>query len=200
MCENRPSDGVVCGLLCDGRIRPRIGCRLDAVSRPGLRHLGGNRTAHDLDQRECHLEDTTGRAGLSSPVTFGDRIYLTAYTGYGLAADNPGNPSDLVRHVFCIRLKDGKVLWTKAIPAPDEKNDFNNWAVALHGFASSTPVVDKTGVYIFFGLAGVLAFGHDGDLLWQTSVGQGVHSFGTGNSPVLYHDLSSSMPVSSAAT
>jgi outer membrane protein assembly factor BamB len=122
-------------------------------------------------------------------VTFGDHIYLTAYTGYGLTADNPGNPADLVRHVYCISLKDGKVLWTKALPAPDEKNEFNTWAVALHGFASSTPVVDKTGVYIFFGAGGVYAFSHEGEQRWQVSVGTGSHVFGTGNSPVLYDDM-----------
>ncbi len=127
--------------------------------------------------------------GASSPVTFGDRIYLTAYSGYGLSADDPGNPADLMRHVFCISLQDGKVLWTKELPAPDEKNEFNNWAVALHGFASSTPVVDKTGVYIFFGAAGVVAFTHEGAFQWETSLGTGTHVFGTGNSPLLHDDL-----------
>ena len=127
--------------------------------------------------------------GASSPVTFGDRIYLTSYTGYGIDADNPGNPADLQRHLLCISLKDGKILWTKSVPAPSENNPFTTWAVALHGYASSTPAVDKTGIYVFFGAAGVLAFSHDGDQLWQTSVGTGTHDFGAGNSPVLYKDM-----------
>jgi outer membrane protein assembly factor BamB len=127
--------------------------------------------------------------GASSPVTFGDRVYLTAYSGYGLSAEDPGDPADLVRHVFCINLQDGQVLWTKELPAPNERNEFNNWAVALHGFASSTPAVDETGVYIFFGVAGVMAFTHDGALQWETSLGTGTHVFGTGNSPLLHGDL-----------
>ncbi len=127
--------------------------------------------------------------GASSPVTFGDRIYLTSYTGYGIDADNPGDQANLQRHLLCISLKDGKILWTKSVPAPSEKNPFTTWAVALHGYASSTPAVDKTGIYVFFGVAGVLAFSHDGDLLWQTSVGTGTHDFGAGNSPVLYKDM-----------
>ncbi|MHB0956758.1 MAG: outer membrane protein assembly factor BamB family protein [Pirellulaceae bacterium] len=127
--------------------------------------------------------------GASSPVTFEDRIYLTSYTGYGLAPDNPGSPADLERHLLCISLQDGNILWTKSLPAPSENNPFTTWAVALHGFASSTPAIDKTGVYVFFGAAGVLAFSHEGDLLWQTSLGTGTHDFGVGNSPVLHNDM-----------
>ena len=127
--------------------------------------------------------------GASSPVTFGDHIYLTSYTGYGIDADKPGNPADLQRQLLCINLKDGKIIWTKSVPAPSENNPFTNWAVALHGYASSTPAIDKTGIYVFFGAAGVLAFSHDGEQLWQTSVGTGTHDFGVGNSPLLYKDM-----------
>jgi outer membrane protein assembly factor BamB len=127
--------------------------------------------------------------GASSPVTFQDRIYLTSYTGYGIDAENPGAPEDLERHLTCISLKNGQIIWTKTVPAPSENNPFTTWAVALHGFASSTPVVDATGVYVFFGATGVLAFNHQGDELWRTSCGTGTHDFGAGNSPVLYNDL-----------
>ena len=127
--------------------------------------------------------------GASSPVTFGDRVYLTYYTGYGIDIGDPGDPSSLVRHLMCIDLKEGKVLWTKAVASDSENNPFTVWAVALHGFASSTPAIDKTGVYVFFGATGVLAFSHEGEELWRTQCGTGTHSFGAGNSPVLYKDF-----------
>ncbi len=127
--------------------------------------------------------------GASSPVIWGERVFLTSYTGFGIKADDPGNPADLQRHLTCINLQSGAVEWTKTYPAPSENNPFTTWAVALHGFASSTPAVDKTGIYVFFGAAGVLALDHDGNQLWSTSCGTGTHQFGAGNSPVLFQDL-----------
>ncbi len=124
--------------------------------------------------------------GASSPAIFGDRIYLTAYTGYGIETENPGDETKLERHLLCINAADGKIIWQQSIPAKSEKNEFTPWAVALHGFASSTPAVDDTGVYVFLGAAGVLAFNHDGVQLWKTNCGTGTHVFGAGSSPVLY--------------
>ena len=127
--------------------------------------------------------------GASSPAVFENRIYLAAYTGYGIDAKEPGDPARLVRHLLCIEPEHGKIIWQKAIPAESGKNEFNSWGVGLHGYASSTPAVDETGVYIFFGETGVLAFSHEGNELWRTNCGSGTHAFGAGNSPVLYKNL-----------
>ena len=124
--------------------------------------------------------------GASSPVLLDNRIYLTCYTGYGIDRSNPGNPSDLKRHLLCINAADGQVLWQKTVPAASTTNPFTNYATALHGYASSTPAVDKSAVYVFFGATGVFAFSHDGEELWKTNVGTGTHGFGAGNSPILY--------------
>ena len=59
----------------------------------------------------------------------------------------------------------------------------------MHGFASSTPVVDKTGIYVFYGATGVFAFDHDGTKRWGTECGTGTHVFGAGVSPLLYENL-----------
>lgn len=127
--------------------------------------------------------------GASSPVVFDNRIYVTAYTGYGIDGKAPGNPANLVRHLFCIEAEQGSIVWQKAVPAQSDRNEFNSWGVGLHGYSSSTPAVDKTGIYIFFGETGVLAFSHAGEELWRTNCGAGTHVFGAGNSPVLYEDL-----------
>src|SRR5262245_53997598 len=39
--------------------------------------------------------------GTSSPVTVGNRIFLTCYTGYAQGDGNPGKMEDLKRHVVC---------------------------------------------------------------------------------------------------
>jgi len=48
--------------------------------------------------------------------------------------------------------------------------------------------IDKTGIYVFYGATGALAFDHTGKELWRTNCGTGVHAYGAGNSPVLYKD------------
>ncbi len=127
--------------------------------------------------------------GASSPVIFDNRIYLTAYTGYGIDREAPGDPADLVRHLFCMDATNGRILWQKDVPTQSDKNEFNTWGVATHGYASSTPAIDETGIYIFFGETGVLAFDHTGELMWETNCGGGTHAFGAGNSPSLYKNL-----------
>ena len=84
--------------------------------------------------------------GASSPVLFGENIYLTAYTGYGTTHENPGSESDLQRHLFCIAAADGSVVWKNAVPTTSPKNPYNSWGVGKHGFASSSVAIDKMGI------------------------------------------------------
>ena len=126
--------------------------------------------------------------GSSCPVVFKNRAYLTAYTGFGINPEAPGNPNDLVRHLFCIDLKDGSIVWQKDLPAPSHEAEFNTWGVGLHGYSSSTPAVDETGIYVYFAEAGLIAFDFEGNERWQTKCGSKTHGFGSGNSPVLYKD------------
>jgi outer membrane protein assembly factor BamB len=127
--------------------------------------------------------------GASSPVIYQDRIYLTAYTGYGIDKNEPGSEKDLKRHLFCIGAADGRMIWQKETPTTSDSNPFTVWAVSLHGYASSTPAVDESGIYVFYGATGVLAFTHDGDERWRTNCGTGTHPFGAGNSPITHGDL-----------
>jgi outer membrane protein assembly factor BamB len=127
-------------------------------------------------------------AGASSPVTFGDRIFLTCYSGYGLSRESPGKYENLQRHVICLRRQDGKILWNDAFAnkVPDDHyGDFIN----LHGYASSTPAVDETGLYVFFGTTGVRAYSHEGGLKWEQPCGKRYTNFGSASSPVLFGDL-----------
>lgn len=127
-------------------------------------------------------------AGASSPVTWGNRIYLTCYSGYGLSRQAPGKYEDLQRHVVCLSRADGKILWDKSFAnkVPDDHyGDFIN----LHGYASSTPAVDDSGVYVFFGTSGVQAYRHDGELKWVQPCGEKYTNFGSASSPVLFGNL-----------
>lgn len=128
--------------------------------------------------------------GASSPITLGDRIFLTCYSGYGMDEDNPGSLQDLTRHILCVGRADGNVLWEKTVKALLPEQQYQGFA-ALHGYASSTPVTDGEAVYAFFGRSGVYAYSLDGEPLWHTVVGEGLHShgWGSGASPIVHGDL-----------
>jgi outer membrane protein assembly factor BamB len=124
-------------------------------------------------------------AGASSPVIFGDHIYLTAYTGYLVPGEAEGSLDKLERHLLCLDRETGMISWQKSVKAklPEEER------VRDHGYAANTPAADADAVYVFFGKSGVIAFDHDGEHLWQADVGSGTSGWGTAASPVLYGDL-----------
>lgn len=128
--------------------------------------------------------------GSSSPITLGDKVYVTCYSGYGLDKKTPGDQSNLKRHLLCIDAANGKIIWDKTVPAILPEDPYNGM-LCEHGYASSTPATDGKSIYVFFGKSGVLAFDLDGKQLWQTSVGTGTDKlkWGSAASPTLYKNL-----------
>ena len=126
--------------------------------------------------------------GGSSPIVWGDRVYVTCYSGYGVSMEQPGEMSNLVRHLLAIDRRSGEVLWDRAVPAALPEQPFGGFQ-ALHGYASSTPATDGERIYVFFGRTGVLAFDTQGQELWRTEVGTRTHNWGSATSPVLHGDL-----------
>jgi outer membrane protein assembly factor BamB len=124
--------------------------------------------------------------GASSPITLGNRIFLTCFTGYKTASSEPGQMSDLKRHLLCLNLADGKVVWDSAMPAelPEQERIRED-----HGYASSTPVTDGERVYVFYGKSGVFAFDLNGKQLWKANVGSKLNGWGSATSPVVHKDL-----------
>ncbi len=123
--------------------------------------------------------------GASSPVVFGDHIYITAYSGFFVPDQPGGSQKDLKRHLLCLDRTTGTEIWQNVIPAKLPEED----SIRDHGFAANTPAVDGDRIYCFFGKTGVNAFDHDGKELWTADVGSKTHGWGTASSPVLYEDL-----------
>ncbi|OYW20462.1 MAG: hypothetical protein B7Z55_07230 [Planctomycetales bacterium 12-60-4] len=132
--------------------------------------------------------------GGSSPVVVGDRVILTCYRGYN-EPGNAGSMNELKRVLVCLDRKTGKEIWSTAtgkeiwstataakLPEQDRIRD-------EHGYATSTPVVDKDRIYVFYGKSGVQAFSLSGKPLWQSDVGDGLNGWGSASSPVLFQDL-----------
>lgn len=125
-------------------------------------------------------------AGASSPVFFGDHIFLTAWTGFALPGQPGGTESDLRYHLICLDRKSGKIQWDTAVPATGIVQKPTRGG---EGFASSTPAVDAERVYCYFGTSGLFAFDHAGKQLWKAEVGNRKSSWLSSASPILHGDL-----------
>lgn len=145
---------------------------------------------------ETHLPSTWGDdenlewktqmpgAGSSSPIALGDKLYVTCYSGYGIESGQ-GSLDDLKLHLVCVNSHDGKIEWDAKIDSRQPESE----SVRDHGYAAATPATDGEHIYVFFGKTGVVKFDLDGKKIWQTPVGDGVHGWGCGTSPVLFEDL-----------
>jgi outer membrane protein assembly factor BamB len=112
--------------------------------------------------------------GNSTPVVWGGRIFLTQ-----------ANRGGTVRSLLCLARADGRLLWQRDVPYPDKERNWNpNW------YANASPATDGRRVVVSFASAGMYCFDVGGKELWKrTDLGRWEHAFGSGSSPVLYHDL-----------
>ncbi len=138
------------------------------------------------DEKNIVWKSTLPGPGASSPITLGTRIFLTCFTGFATSSREPGDMTNLKRHLLCLSLADGKIIWDTDVPAEQPEQDRIRES---HGYASSTPVADAARVYAFYGKSGVFAFDHSGKQVWQTKVGDKLNGWGSATSPVLYKDF-----------
>ena len=127
--------------------------------------------------------------GSSSPVVHGDDVFVTCYSGYGIAGDG-ATEAKLVRHLVCVDRTTGVEKWRRDVPA-DLPEDAYEGFLTEHGYASSTPVVDADAVYAFFGKSGVIAFDRQGKELWRVAVGKESSNrhWGSASSLIRHGDL-----------
>lgn len=110
--------------------------------------------------------------GNSSPIVWGDRIYMaTAYDG--------GTRKSIV----AFDRSNGKKVWETFAPdAPPETPHAKN------GHASGTPATDGRRIYAYLGNHGLLALDMSGKQVWHQNVGPFNAFHGTAGSPLLYRD------------
>jgi outer membrane protein assembly factor BamB len=127
--------------------------------------------------------------GSSSPIVWGDKVYVTCYSGYGLDKENPGDMSHLKRHLRCLRVKDGSLVWDTPVDAVLPEDPYKG-RFQEHGYASQTPITNGKRIFVFMGKTGVLAFDMQGQQLWQRPVGAGSDRtrWGSASSPTLFQE------------
>jgi outer membrane protein assembly factor BamB len=113
--------------------------------------------------------------GQSSPVIWGDRIFLTSYLEEGRK-----------RLVFCVDRRNGSVLWQDVCwtgqPEPTHK---------MNGWASATCVTDGAHVWASFGKAGLHCYTVQGKRVWSRDLGVFLskNKRGTAASPLVVGDI-----------
>ena len=132
--------------------------------------------------------------GHSTPIIWGNRIFLTTAVPYGEPLDPvydsaPGSHSNLPvtrRHKFvvlAISRHDGTILWQRTVHSelPHEGGHYTG------SLASASPVTDGERLLAFFGSRGIYCLDLDGKLQWKKTLGamQTKHGHGEGSSPVL---------------
>ncbi len=127
--------------------------------------------------------------GSSSPVLTEEYAFVTAYTGYGLDPENPGNLEELKLHVLAFDRVSGEEMWRFTVDGTGKEDPYTGF-ITQHGYASSTPATDGDRVYALLGKAGLFALDLDGALLWQKSLGEKSDParWGDGSSPVVVGD------------
>jgi len=139
-------------------------------------------------------------SGWAQPIVLGGTVYVAEAVGAGLEAPmgmsagvaDPrtrmagGVPEAAIDwRLVALDLATGKEKWAKTVVQAKPTQPIhpsNTWA-------TETPAADAHGVYVFFGMAGVVAgFDHGGKELWRADVGTYPFSngFGSGSSPALH--------------
>jgi outer membrane protein assembly factor BamB len=162
---------------------------------PQFRGPSGNGSASDQtpakwsDAENIAWKTKIPGKGSSSPIVFGDQIFLTSYTGYGISPDDPGEKTELRLHTLCFDRGSGSLIWDKSIEASANEQPFSR-RVADHGYASGTPACDGEVVCAFFGTSGAVGYDLAGNELWHnTDLGSKTAGFGTASSPVIHDGL-----------
>lgn len=146
--------------------------------------------------------------GHSTPVIWGDKIFLTTAIQTGAApqpapAEEQGDQTQRrgrgpgggagarIEHRFeliCIDRKTGKVIWQKTARVATPHEGYHR---TYGSFASNSPITDGRHVYVSFGSRGLFCYDLNGKLIWQKDLGVQMRmrlQFGEGVAPALDRD------------
>ena len=130
--------------------------------------------------------------GSSSPVVWGDRLFITSAVPVGLAGDAQHAPRGGLQPrgvhnfvVMAIDRKTGKTIWERVATEqePHERAHADNGT-----WASSSAITDGQSVFAYFESFGLYAYDLNGNLKWKKDLGDKRmrNEFGEGSTPALH--------------
>jgi outer membrane protein assembly factor BamB len=118
--------------------------------------------------------------GFSSPIIWGDKIFLTTAVPTGDVAETPADAQPQGQRrgpgggagagrehkfvVLCLNRQTGKVLWEHVAKVATPHEGYHR---QYGSFASNTPVTDGQHLYAFFGSRGLYKYDLNGKLIWD---------------------------------
>lgn len=149
--------------------------------------------------------------GVSSPIVWGDRVFVTSQEGAGIRQGGrhpslvqEGNPAEAGEATLATGSKQepgaarfivtaldrvsGRKLWERVIDSQGELPEVHD----KHNLASPSPVTDGERVYAWFGTGQVVALDMKGEIVWQRHLGREFGPFeinwGHASSPTVFKD------------
>lgn len=138
--------------------------------------------------------------GFSTPVVWGDKIFLTTAVPTGKLDEataaaasqrrtNPnGGTGEGQEHKFlvlCLDRKTGKTVWERVAKTAFPHDGYHRTYGSL---ASNSPITDGKFLYVSFGSRGIYCYDLDGKLIWEKDLGVKLrmrNQFGEGVAPML---------------
>jgi len=167
----------------------------------------GDAPLHWSDTQNVRWKTDIAGCGNSSPVVFGDQVFLTTaiQTGKPVQADPGATPAvgssrrggfgggsgPQAEHRFdalALDRKTGKVLWQRTAKTAVPHEGFHS---TYGSFASNSPITDGKHVFAFFGSRGMYCYDLKGNPVWQKDFGVQLRmkmAFGEGTAPVVSGD------------
>lgn len=144
--------------------------------------------------------------GFSTPVIWGDTMFLTTAIPTAQAAPNPqtesqgggrrggpgGGAGAGIEHKFVVMAIDrrtGKTVWERTATTATPHEGYHQ---TYGSFASNSPVTDGKNLYVSFGSRGIFCYDLSGKLIWQNDPGVKLRmrlQFGEGSAPILHENL-----------
>jgi outer membrane protein assembly factor BamB len=147
------------------------------------------------DKKNIRWKTAIPGRGHSTPIVWGDRIFLTTAIPQGESVrprlpERPGAHDNLMltnHHEFvvlAVSRRDGSLLWQRSVhkELPHEAGHVTG------SLASASPTTDGELVFASFGSRGLYCLDVNGKLLWERHLGEmhTKHGHGEGSSPVLH--------------
>jgi outer membrane protein assembly factor BamB len=136
---------------------------------PNSSGLGEGKPPVNFGPDQNVLWKTAVGPGLSSPIIWGGRIFLTEF-----------DRENKRLSTLCIDRRTGKTLWRRTV-APEQIEEVH----AISSPAGATPVTDGERVYVYFGSYGLLCYDLNGNLKWERRLPIPENPYGAVASPIL---------------
>ena len=111
--------------------------------------------------------------GLSSPIVWNDRVFLTEF-----------DPANKRLSTLGIDRRTGKILWRQTV-APEQIERVHQ----ISSPAGSTPATDGESVYVYFGSYGLVSYDLNGNVKWERRFPLAENPYGAVSSPIVAGEL-----------